>query len=153
MHENETRKETDRLTLRRWADADRDPFAALNADPDVMQYFRGVLDRAASDAFVDRIESGFDIHGFGLWAVELRRTGEFLGFTGLATHTFDAHFNPSIEVGWRFARSAWGNGYASEAARAALEYGFTIAGLEEIVSMTTRSNERSRAVMRRLGMT
>ncbi len=111
------------------------------------------MDRAASDAFVDRIEVLFDELGYGLWAVELRSTGEFIGFTGLARHTFQAHFTPAVEVGWRLSKSAWGHGYATEAARAALDFGFGVAELTEVVSMTTETNERSRAVMRRLGMT
>ena len=145
--------ETRRLLLRRWMDTDRSPFAALNADPQVVRYFRGPLDRATSDAFIDRIEADFDTLGYGLWAVELRSTQAFIGFTGLARQTFPAHFTPAIEIGWRLSRSAWGHGYASEAARAALTYGFTVAGLEEIVASTTRTNERSRAVMHRIGMT
>jgi RimJ/RimL family protein N-acetyltransferase len=144
---------TDRLLLRRWKESDREPFAALNADPDVMQYFRGTLDRVASDAFVERIEFSFDEHGYGLWAVEVMGTGEFIGFTGLALQTFEAHFTPAVEVGWRLSRSAWGSGYATEAARAALEFGFGHLDLEEIVSMTTETNLRSRAVMERIGMT
>lgn len=144
---------TDRLILRRWRSADRSAFAALNADEEVMRYFRGPLDRAASDAFVDRIEQGFDEHGYGLWAVEVRATGTFIGFTGLALQTFEAPFTPAVEVGWRLARAAWGHGYATEAARAALAYGFGPAAKDEIVSITTQTNLRSRAVMQRLGMT
>nr|WP_242676290.1 GNAT family N-acetyltransferase [Streptosporangium minutum] len=102
---------------------------------------------------VDRIESAFDEHGYGLWALEVRATGEFVGFTGLAWQTFEAHFTPALEVGWRLARSAWGRGYASEAARAAIGHGFGPAGQDEIVSMTAVANLRSRAVMERLGMT
>lgn len=143
---------TERLVLRRWEDRDREPFAALNADPEVMRYFPSTMTRQASDTFVDRIEAGFDEHGFGLWALELRDTGEFIGMTGLAWQTFEAPFTPAAEVGWRLARSAWRFGYATEAARAALEFGFTRAGLEEIVSLTTVTNEPSQAVMRRLGM-
>lgn len=144
---------TDRLILRRWTEADREPFAAMNADPEVVRYLRGKLDRTASDAFIERIEAGFERYGFGLWAVEVRRTGQFLGFTGLAWQTFPAHFTPAVEVGWRMARHAWGHGYATEAARAAIDYGFGAVGLLEIVSITTRTNERSMALMRRLGMT
>jgi RimJ/RimL family protein N-acetyltransferase len=144
---------TPRLLLRRWTAADREPFARLNADPEVMRYFRAPLDREASDAFVDRIEAAFDEHGYGLWALEVRSTRSFIGFTGLIRQTFEAHFTPAVEVGWRLARSAWHHGYATEAARAALEDGFTRVGLDEIVSMTTRTNEPSQAVMRRLGMT
>ncbi len=116
-----------------------------------MRYFRGPLDRAASDAFVERIEQGFETHGFGLWAVELRSQPGLLGFAGLVWQTFDAAFTPAVEVGWRFARAAWGHGYATEAGRAALQFGFDKLGFDEIVSMTTRTNERSQAVMRRLG--
>jgi ribosomal-protein-alanine N-acetyltransferase len=144
---------TPRLVLRRWRESDREPFAALNADPEVMRYFRSPLDRAASDRFVDRIESSFYEHGYGLWAVEVVDSGRFIGFTGLALQQFEAHFTPAVEVGWRLARDTWGVGFATEAATAALAFGFGPAELEEIVSITTVSNERSRAVMRRLGMT
>ncbi|WP_375479171.1 GNAT family N-acetyltransferase [uncultured Jatrophihabitans sp.] len=142
----------DRLILRRWTDADRAPFAALNADRVVMRHFPAPLDRAASDALVDRIEADFDRDGFGLWAIEIAGTGDFIGFTGLSRPSFEAHFTPAVEVGWRLARSAWGHGYATEAAHVALAAGFDGHGLGEIVSMTAVANERSRAVMRRLGM-
>ena len=125
----------------------------MNADPEVMQFFRGTLDRTQSDAFLDRIEQSFGERGFGLWAVERRSDGAFLGFTGLAWQTYDAPFTPAAEVGWRYARSAWGNGYATEAASAALTFGFEQAGLDEIVSVTSRLNTRSQRVMDRLGMT
>lgn len=144
---------TPRLRLRQWRESDHAPFAALNVDPEVTRYLRGPLDRCASDALIGRIEAGFGQHGFGLWAVEIRSSGEFVGFTGLAWQTFEAPFTPAVEVGWRLARSAWGQGFATEAARASVEFGFARSGLQEIVSMTTRTNDRSRAVMRRLGMT
>jgi ribosomal-protein-alanine N-acetyltransferase len=144
---------TPRLLMRRWRPADREPFAALNADPEVMRYFEKPLDRAGSDAMIERIETRFGELGYGLWAVEVRATGEFIGFTGLIRHTFEAHFTPAVEVGWRLARSGWGHGYATEAATAALDHAFGPLALDEVVSMTTRTNERSRAVMRRLGMT
>ena len=145
--------DTDRLHLRRWRFFDRAPFAALNADPEVMEHFPSTLTEEESDALVDRIRAQFDEHGFGLWALEVRGRGEFIGFTGLAIQTFDAPFNPSVEVGWRLARSAWGNGFALEAARAAVADGFERLGLEEIVSLTATSNVRSQSVMQRLGMT
>ena len=151
--ERTTELSTQRLLLRRWRESDREPFAALNADPEVMRYFRAPLDRAASDAFVDRIEARFDEYDYGLWAVEVRATGSFIGFIGLSRQTFEAPFNPAVEVGWRLSREAWGHGYATEGARAALAYGFGSVGLEEIVSMTTKTNLRSQAVMQRLGMT
>lgn len=145
--------QTPRLRLRRWRPGDRRPFADLNADPAVMEHFPAPLTREESDALADRIEQDFERHGFGLWAVELRESGEFVGFTGLAVPPFEAHFTPAVEVGWRLARSAWGHGYATEAGRAALAFGFEGFGLEEIVSMTAVGNARSRAVMERLGMT
>ena len=101
---------------------------------------------------VERIEAGFEANGFGLWALEVRATGEFVGFTGLDVPEFEAHFMPAVEIGWRLARSAWGQGYATEAARTALSFGFEEVGLVEIVSFTTPANRRSRAVMERLGM-
>lgn len=145
--------ETERLIMRRWRDDDRDPFAAMNADAEVMEHFPALLSREQSDGFVDRIEAEFDVHGYGLWAIEVRKSGEFIGFTGLALQTFEAPFTPMVEVGWRLAKAAWGHGYAIEAARQAVRYGFDEAGLDEIVSMTTVGNTRSRKVMERLGMT
>ena len=144
--------ETARLLLRRWRPADREPFAALNADPEVMEHYPATLGRAESDALVDRIEADIERRGFGLWAVELREGGEFIGFVGLDVPSFEAHFMPAVEAGWRLARPAWGHGYATEAARAALAFGFEHLQLDEIVAMTAVRNARSRAVMERLGM-
>lgn len=144
---------TDRLVLRRWRPADLAPFAALNADPEVMEHFPSTLDRAASDALAAAADAGFDERGFGLWAVEVAATGAFIGFTGLAVPRFEAHFTPVVEVGWRLARPAWGHGYATEAATAALDDAFGRLGLAEVVSFTAVPNARSQAVMRRLGMT
>jgi RimJ/RimL family protein N-acetyltransferase len=144
---------SERLLLREWRDDDREPFAGMNADPRVMEHFAGVLTRAESDAFVDRMIERWAADGFGLWAVERRTDGRLLGFTGLAAPTFEAHFTPAIEIGWRFAADAWGHGYATEAALAALRFGFEDLGLAEIVSFTVPANTRSRAVMERIGMT
>ena len=144
---------TARLLLRRWREGDREPFAALNADRDVMEFFPTRLTPAESDDLIARFEAGFDERGYGLWAVELRATGKFVGFTGLDTPSFEAHFTPAVEVGWRLARSAWGQGYATEAGRASIAFGFEEAGLGEIVSFTSAVNLRSQAVMRRIGMT
>ncbi len=144
---------TERLALRQWRPADRAPFAALNADPEVMRYFPAILTREASDALVDLVEEHIEREGWGLWALEVRVTGVFAGFTGLARPRFDAHFMPAVEVGWRLARAAWGHGYATEAARAAVAFGFDALELSEIVSFTAAGNRRSRAVMERLGMT
>jgi RimJ/RimL family protein N-acetyltransferase len=125
----------------------------MNADPEVMEFFVAPLTREESDAFVDRIEAGFAEHGFGVWAVEEAGTGAFIGFTGLLHQTFEASFTPAFEIGYRLARHAWGHGYATEAAREAVRFGFERAGLVEIVSMTAVANVRSRAVMAKLGMT
>lgn len=144
---------TPRLLLRQWREQDRDPFAALNADPEVMRHFPATLNRAESDALVERIEAGFRANAFGLWAVEERATGEFLGFVGLIRQTFAAHFTPAVEIGWRLARAAWGRGHATEAARTALREGFCTHALPEIVSMTTTTNLASQRVMQRIGMT
>ena len=144
---------SERLLLRRWSHVDAAPFAAMNADPEVMRYFVAPLDRAASDGLMRRIEEQFDRCGYGLWALEERETSELLGFTGLIEQTFEAHFTPAVEIGWRLRRSAWGHGFATEAARVALAYAFGPADLTEVVSMTTRTNAASQAVMKRLGMT
>jgi RimJ/RimL family protein N-acetyltransferase len=143
---------TARLLMRRWHPADGDPFAALNADALVMEHFPAPLDRRASDGLIRRIDAHFEEHGYGFWALELRASGELIGFTGLQVVSFQAHFTPAVEVGWRLARAHWQRGYATEAARAALSFGFGRAGLEQIVSFTSVANERSRAVMRRIGM-
>ena len=141
---------TDRLVLRRWREEDRAPFAAMNADPEVMRWFPAPLSRKESDAFVDRVQACFDEHGWGLWAVEVG--GRFTGYTGLWPVTPPVPSAGSVEVGWRLARWAWGHGYATEAARTVLEYAFGPAGLDEVVSFTVPANARSRAVMERIGM-
>jgi len=143
---------TERLVLRRWRESDREAFAHLNADPEVMRHFLRPLSREESDAFVDRIEARFEERGYGLWAVERRADEAFLGFTGLAYQTFEAPFTPCVEVGWRLDTFAWGHGYTSEAGREALRFGFEEAGLDEIVSFTSPGNVASVRVMERIGM-
>jgi RimJ/RimL family protein N-acetyltransferase len=143
---------TERLLLRRWRADDRAPFAAMNADPVVMEFLPTVLTRAESDEFVDRIEAAFDERGWGLWAVEVKAEGEFAGFVGLWPADFDADFTPAVEIGWRLSSTHWGRGYAPEAARAALQFGFQHLGLDEIVSFTAVVNERSQRVMQKIGM-
>ncbi len=113
---------------------------------------RRLLTRRASDELADRLEADVACRGWGLWALEERATGCFIGFTGLAPTDFEASFTPAFEIGWRLARSAWGSGYATEAARVAAAFAFDELGLEEIVSFTVQHNARSRAVIRRLGM-
>ena len=147
---------TPRLLLRRWRDEDRAPFAAMNADPRVMQHMPGVLDRSASDAAAQRLREHFDKYGFGKWVAETRGEGadaRFVGVVGLAWIHFDAPFGPAVEIGWRLAHEHWGNGYATEAARASLDFGFGEIGLDRILSFTVPANQRSWRVMERLGMT
>jgi len=139
--------------MRRWRESDRGPFAAMNADPEVMRYFPETLDRAASDAFMDRIEALIQRQGFGLWALELAETGRFLGFTGLNPMPPGVPGAGGMEVGWRLASHAWHQGFATEAATAALDVAFRGVGLAEVWSMTAVLNGPSQAVMRRLGMT
>ena len=143
---------SDRLCLRQWRDEDREAFAAMNSDARVMEFFRNRLSRAESDAMVDGIQKHFSEHGFGLWAIEVPGAARFIGFAGLAVPRLSAHFTPFVEVGWRLAFEHWGHGYATEAARLALGYGFGTVALPEIVSFTSATNHRSRAVMERLGM-
>lgn len=144
---------TERLLLRRWRDTDLDPFAALNGDPETMRFFPAPLTREQSDAFARHIRDTIESRGWGLWAVEAPGDAEFVGFVGLGRPSFEAHFTPAVEVGWRLAREHWGKGYASEAARAAVAYGFDELGLGEIVSFTSRLNVPSIRVMERIGMT
>jgi ribosomal-protein-alanine N-acetyltransferase len=139
---------TERLLMRRWRDEDRAPFAAMNADPRVMEHFPGLMTREESDAFVDRIETHFATHGYGLWVLE-DATG-FVGFTGLNWATFDAEFNPSLEVGWRLTPSAWGKGYATEAGIESVRRGFE--HVDRITSFTAVSNVPSQRVMQRIGL-
>lgn len=139
---------TARLLMRGWLPTDREPFAAMNADEQVMEQFPAPLTTQESNAFLDRIESHFAEHGYGLWALE-DDTG-FVGFTGLLWATFEAPFTPALEVGWRLARRAWGKGYATEAARASLTRGFD--EVDSIVSFTAVTNARSWRVMERIGM-
>ncbi len=144
--------ETERLLLRAWREADKAPFAALNADPEVRRYFPSTMTRGESDASVGRIADHFARHGYGFWAGERKSDGAFLGFNGLNALGQDHPLHSCVEIGWRLARSAWGQGYASEGALAALAYGFDALGLDEIVAFTASGNARSEAVMRRIGM-
>ena len=143
----------ERVLLREWVQHDLEPFAALNADPRVMEHFPSPLTRSESDAFVrERIVPQLAERGFGLWAVEVPEVAPFVGYVGLFVHTFEAEFTPCVEIGWRLAFPHWGNGYATEAARVAIAFGFEEKDLDEIVSFTVPANRRSVAVMERLGM-
>lgn len=139
-----------RVVLRSWRADDLDAFAALNADRRVMEHFAAALTREESMAMIGRMQAGIDARGWGNWVLEAG--GRCIGFVGLSVPSFDAHFTPCTEIGWRLAFDAWGRGYATEAARLALAYGFALAGLAEIVSFTAASNSRSMAVMQRIGM-
>jgi RimJ/RimL family protein N-acetyltransferase len=144
--------ETDRLVLRDWRDSDVSPWAAMNADAEVREHLGPLLTAADATASLRRFQSDLDRNGFGFWAVEIRACGEFVGFTGLDRVDDGLPFT-GVEVGWRLARSAWGHGYGTEAATAAMQYGFVTVGLPEILAITTVTNRRSQALMRRLGMT
>lgn len=148
-----TELRTERLLLRGWRASDRAPYAALNADPLVMEHFPAPLTRAESDAHVDRMVAALDAQGWGLWAVEVPGEADFIGFIGLAVPGFEAPFTPCVEVGWRLARSAWGRGYAPEGALAALAFAFDELGLDEVLSFTAVGNAKSRRVMEKIGMT
>lgn len=144
--------ETSRLILRSWRESDLEPWAALNADPEVMRHFPSTHSRVESDAMAARNQDHIDQHGFGLWAVARKDDGVFLGFAGLMVLRDNNPLAPGVEAGWRFARHAWGKGYATEAARAAMDDGFARMGLKQIVAFTARPNLPSQAVMGRLGM-
>jgi RimJ/RimL family protein N-acetyltransferase len=143
---------TERLLLRQWRDADLDAFAALNADPEVMRHLPARLSRPESDQMAGFIRGGLEERGWGLWAVGVPGGDPFVGFVGLNPVRFDSPFTPAVEVGWRLARTAWGHGYATEAARAAVDFGFEQLGLDEIVSFTVAANRPSWRVMERLAM-
>lgn len=152
MLDNPPTLTTERLTLRPWREEDLIPFADLNADPEVMEFMPNCLNRQESDAMAERIQQHFAQHGFGLWAIEIPGKFKFIGYTGLLVPTFQAHFTPCVEIGWRLSRAHWGNGYATEAAKAALSFGFNNKKLQDIVSFTVPQNTRSINVMKRLGM-
>ena len=149
--------ETARLRLRPWRDADLDAFAEINADERVMEFFPRVLDRDESDALAELLAQGFGAEGFagagfGVWAVELPGIADFIGFVGLGIPRFQAHFTPCLEIGWRLGFDHWGRGYATEAAKAALNYGFETLDYDEITAFTVPDNRRSRREMEKLGM-
>jgi RimJ/RimL family protein N-acetyltransferase len=144
--------ETERLILRRWRESDREAFYRLSADPRVMEFFPAALSRAESDALAEKIEAHFEEHGFGLCAVELKEERRFIGFIGLAVPSFEAHFTPCVEIGWRLAAEYWGRGLATEGARRVVQFAFEKLRLHEVVSFTTQANARSRQVMEKIGM-
>lgn len=144
--------ETERLRMRRWKEKDLIPFFGMSSDPIVMRFFPSLLTRAESDRLVESFELHFETNGYGLWVLERKETGEFLGFTGLKNVPFEAEFTPAVEVGWRLAAPHWNRGYATEAALASFDFGFSKLKLSEIVSFTSILNTNSQAVMKRIGM-
>lgn len=153
MTDNQQRLTGSRVVLRAWCDADLQPFARMNADPTVMAHFPKTLTVDESNQLAAKIRAQMAERGFGLWAVELPGVAPFIGFVGLSVPQFEAHFTPCVEVGWRLAAKFWNNGYATEAARLAVDFGFSELGLEEIVSLTATENRASQRVMQKLGMT
>jgi RimJ/RimL family protein N-acetyltransferase len=143
---------TERLILRPWRDEDLEPFAAMNADPRVMEHFPALLTRDETAAMIERIRAKASQHGFCWWAVEVPGIAPFIGFIGLNVPGFDAPFMPTVEIGWRLAAEHWGHGYAVEGARATLAFGFDQLALPEVVAFTAVGNWRSRRVMERIGM-
>ncbi len=144
--------ETARLILRNWRESDREPFQQMNADPRVMEYFPSRLAAKESDAALARLAAHAAEHGFTFWAAELRETGEFAGFIGLARTPFEAHFTPCVEIGWRLLPEFWGRELATEGARGAAKWGFERLAVDEMVAFTAEHNRRSRRVMEKLGM-
>ncbi|MDQ7092637.1 GNAT family N-acetyltransferase [Desulfosporosinus sp. PR] len=144
--------ETTRLGLRNWTDSDTAKFAEMNRDPKVMEFFPKLLSEEETLEMVQKINTHIVDNGFGLWATEIKATKEFIGFVGLSIPRFQTDFTPCVEVGWRLAYNYWGKGYAQEAARECLNYGFKRLGLKRIVSFTSIFNERSMNVMKRIGM-
>jgi RimJ/RimL family protein N-acetyltransferase len=144
---------TPRLGLRKWLPADIPPFARMNQDPVVREFFPNLMTFDESVNGVRWIERHFDEYGYGLYAVEELSTGEFIGFTGFSHPSFDAWFTPCVEIGWRLKQEAWGQGYATEAARACLQHGWGMLGLTKVLSFTAAGNNRSERVMQKIGMT
>ena len=144
--------ETERLVLRQWREQDRAPFASMNADPEVMQYFPAIKNREQSDQNIDAFRDSLDQNGWGFWAAELRRSGEFIGFIGLKSQQTELPLSPCIEVGWRLRKQYWRQGYASEGALASLQFAFEQIAADQIVSVTPVLNLPSIGVMRKIGM-
>lgn len=143
---------TNRLGLRLWTAADIPPFVDMNRDANVMRYFPALLSEQETHAMVQRIQTGFANNGFGLYAVELKNTNEFIGFTGFSIPRFESFFTPCVEIGWRLKHAAWGKGYATEAAKACLHYGFNTLGFDKVYSFTAAVNTPSENVMKKAGM-
>jgi len=143
---------TERLLLRPWQAADLQAFAAMNADPEVMRYYPSTLSFAETEAFFKSIQTEFMKEGLGFWACTEKTTQQFMGYLSLCRPSFTTQFTPCVEIGWRLAKNFWNRGYATEGAKALLNYGFKVLALKEIVSFTSLSNFPSQRVMQKLGM-
>lgn len=124
----------------------------MNANTKVMKYFPNILSKEQSDEFISKINSHFNEKGYGLWAVEIKETKEFIGFIGFFNATFESYFTPCVEIGWRLDNKYWNKGYATEGAKACLEYGFNNLGMNSIYSFTSQLNKRSINVMKKIGL-
>ncbi len=144
--------ETDRLILRSWRESDLLPMVAINQDPKVCEYFPEIGNRDTTIALIDRIIKHDEENGFSLYAVEIKASGEMIGFLGLMKPSFDAHFTPAIEIGWRLSSQHWNQGFATEGAKVVLQHAFTDLNLDEVVSFTALNNQASRRVMEKIGM-
>ncbi|RNF38974.1 GNAT family N-acetyltransferase [Planococcus salinus] len=145
--------ESDRLGFRRWKDTDKEVFSSMNADDSVMAFFPGKLTKAQSDSLIDKMEEHLEAKGYGLWAVELKKDGSFIGFIGLSEVNLEVEFKGAIEIGWRLDKKYWKKGYAREGAEACLAYAFETLKMKEIHSFTSALNLPSEMVMKRIGMT
>ncbi len=143
---------TSRLGLRNWVAADVMPMAALNADEQVMEFFPSVQSEQTTIDFIKRMQNHFDTHGFCYFAVDALDTGEFIGFIGLCHQDYESDFTPHVDIGWRLKQSAWGKGYATEGAKACLEYAFGTLGLTEVYSVASVINVKSQHIMKKIGM-
>ncbi len=143
---------TPRLILREWKEEDAVPFIKMNMDKEVMRFFPSTQTAEESMVLIARVKAHFADYGYGACAVERKDNGEFIGFTGLTHPRFESYFTPCVEIGWRLSKENWGHGFATEAATACLNHGFTSLGLEEIYSFTTTTNDPSMNVMKKIGM-
>lgn len=152
LSKNEYIFESSRLGFRMWEESDKDLLYNMNANKEVMRYFPKTLDYKETDSFLDRIQGHFKQNGYGLWAVEIKDTKEFIGFIGFLITTFEAEFTPCVEIGWRLDNKYWNKGYATEGAKACLEYGFNELNLDAVYSFTAKINKPSENVMKRIGL-
>lgn len=144
--------ETKRLVFRDWNEQDLNEFRIMNKDTRVMEYFKKILNKEETDRFYNAIQDEFRNYGYGLYAVETRHNNDFIGFIGFHWANFNSQFTPCIEIGWRLKYEAWGNGFATEGAKACLKYGFDTLGFNKIYSFTSKINLPSENVMKKVGM-